>query len=82
MNSLCGYILFKYVAQFELYWHCIYRNTVVGCTCGNEFICCLCIVDITPPGMIPRKGKYMEKDLQRLKELYCVPLNLPSVRTD
>ncbi|XP_062505833.1 glutathione S-transferase kappa 1-like [Corticium candelabrum] len=34
--------------------------------------------NITPPGMIPRKGKYMEKDLQRLKELYCVPLNLPS----
>ncbi|KAG9484919.1 hypothetical protein GDO78_008169 [Eleutherodactylus coqui] len=32
----------------------------------------------TPPAMVPRKGAYMSRDLERLSEFYEVPLRNPS----
>ncbi|KAK3788031.1 hypothetical protein RRG08_051105 [Elysia crispata] len=31
-----------------------------------------------PPAMVPNKGKYMFKDMHRLKKYFGVPLNIPS----
>lgn len=31
-----------------------------------------------PPGVVPNKFKYMNKDLTRLRGYFDVPLNLPS----
>ncbi|GFO08345.1 histone-lysine N-methyltransferase SETMAR-like protein [Plakobranchus ocellatus] len=31
-----------------------------------------------PPGMVPNKGRYMSKDMHRLRKYFGVPLNIPS----
>ncbi len=32
-----------------------------------------------PPAMVPKKGTYMHDDVERIRELYKIPINHPSV---
>lgn len=35
-----------------------------------------------PPAMVPAKGAYMAKDIQRLRDFYGIPIVEPSVSID
>ena len=35
-----------------------------------------------PPAMVPAKGVYMIKDIQRMQEYYGIPITPPSVSVD
>jgi glutathione S-transferase kappa 1 len=38
--------------------------------------------DNQPPGMVPKKGVYMFKDIARLAQYYQLPLQMPAVSAD